>query len=112
MDIIFSSKKLQKDCNHHERLVKRYGLRRAQLIELRLMQLRAASTLSEISTLPPLRCHELKGNLAGQLSVDLDHPYRLLFEPANDPVPYKADGGLDWSKVTAVRILGVEDTHG
>lgn len=46
-----------------------------------------------------------------QLSLDLDHPYRLIFEPANEPIPTKPDGGLDWNKVTAVRILGVEDTH-
>jgi len=26
--------------------------------------------------------------------------------------PTLADGGLDWSKVTAIKILGVEDTHG
>lgn len=59
----------------------------------------------------PGRCHELKGELAGILSLDLRHPYRLLFEPADEPVPVKPDGGLDWAGVTAVRILGVEDTH-
>ena len=46
-----------------------------------------------------------------QLSVDLDHPYRLIFTPAHDPVPRLEDGGLDWSQVTAITILGVEDTH-
>lgn len=56
-------------------------------------------------------CHELKGELAGVLSLDLRHPYRLLFEPADEPVPVKPDGGLDWAGVTTVRILGVEDTH-
>ena len=30
----------------------------------------------------------------------------------NDPIPLKDDGGLDWTQVTKVRILGVEDTHG
>lgn len=41
----------------------------------------------------------------------LDHPYRLIFESADEPIPTKSDGGIDWTKVTAVRILGVEDTH-
>ena len=27
-------------------------------------------------------------------------------------LPMPEDGGLDWSQVTAVKILGVEDTHG
>ncbi|WP_229548556.1 hypothetical protein [Nostoc sp. CHAB 5836] len=51
-------------------------------------------------------------NRAGQLSLDLDGPYRLIFEPADQPIPLKPDGGLDWDKVTAVEILGVENTHG
>jgi hypothetical protein len=62
--------------------------------------------------LPQARCHELRGgSLKGCLSVDLDHPYRLIFVSAHNPKPAKEDGGLDWSKVTAITILGVEDTH-
>ena len=45
-------------------------------------------------------------------SMDLDQPYRLIFIPDHDPVPTLRDGGLDWSQVTAIKILGVEDTHG
>jgi hypothetical protein len=59
----------------------------------------------------PGRCHELREDRAGQLSLDLDHPYRLIFEPADNPIPLKPDGGIDWKKVTAIRIIGVEDTH-
>jgi proteic killer suppression protein len=43
--------------------------------------------------------------------VDLDHPYRLIFEVANDPKPTKPDGGLDWTKASIIRILGIEDYH-
>lgn len=32
-------------------------------------------------------------------------------EAANNPLPQKADGGLDWNGVTMIRILGIEDTH-
>lgn len=111
MDIVFSAKKLEKECNKEKSLVKRYGPRKAKLICQRLYELRAANVLADIRFLPQPRCHELKGNRAGQLSVDLEHPYRLIFRPANNPAPLKPDGGLDWTKVTAVEILGVEDTH-
>ena len=58
------------------------------------------------------RCHELtQGERKGHLSVDLDHPYRLIFIPNHNPVPKKPDGGLDWKQVTAITILGIEDTH-
>ena len=61
--------------------------------------------------MPPARCHALTGNRSGQLSVDLEHPYRLLFIPAHDPVPTRADGGLDWRLVTEIEILEIVDTH-
>jgi len=57
------------------------------------------------------RLHELKGNRRNQLSFDLDHPYRLIFVPDHMPVPSTVDGGMDWSRVTAVKILGIVDTH-
>jgi len=45
------------------------------------------------------------------LAVYLDGPWWLIFEPANDPVPKKLDGGLDWTQVTVIRILEVRDFH-
>lgn len=73
--------------------------------------MRAATCLDDLQNLPG-RCHELKGDLAETLSLDLEQPYRLLFVPAHDSLPRKADGGLDWTQITAVEIVGVEDTHG
>ena len=112
MEITFASTKLEKECNQEKLLVRRYGPERAKLIRRRLDEIRAADSLEVLGRLPQARCHELKADRAGQISVDLRHQYRLLFEPANKPIPRKPDGGLDWAKITAVRILEVEDTHG
>jgi len=43
--------------------------------------------------------------------MDLDGPYRLIFEPAHDPLPLDENGSLDWARVTAIRILLIEDYH-
>jgi proteic killer suppression protein len=43
--------------------------------------------------------------------MDLHGGFRLIFEPADEPVPRKDDGGLDWTKVTVVRILEIKDYH-
>jgi len=110
LDIEFSSNRFQQECNNHKLLVRRHGEHRAKKIRRRLDDLRAADTLEDVGNLPG-RCHELRGTRSGQLSLDLDHPYRLIFEPANDPIPRKEDGGLDRTRITAVRIIGVEDTH-
>lgn len=110
MDILFKNKKLEKQCNNYKLLQKEQGADRAKRIKRRLDDLRSVDVLHEMRSLPG-RCHELSGDRTGQLSLDLDHPHRLIFEPANDPIPCKEDGGLDWTKVTAVRIIGVDDTH-
>lgn len=111
MDIIFKTSKLEKICNDQKLLVRTFGSQMAKLMRRRLDDLRAATCLEEMRYLKQTRCHELHGNKAGHLSVDLDHPYRLIFQAANKPVPQRVDGGLDWAKVTAVMIIGVEDTH-
>ncbi|MCX6346155.1 MAG: hypothetical protein NT018_13975 [Armatimonadetes bacterium] len=54
----------------------------------------------------------MTGDRQGQISVDLDGPYRLFFVVANDPIPLLPDGGLDWDKVTAIEIVEIGDPHG
>ena len=61
---------------------------------------------------PPHRCHELTGNPKGQITLDLDHPYRLIIRPNHDPAPVRPEGGLDWKAVTAIVIVDIKDTHG
>ena len=111
MVILFKTAKLEKECNNENLMARRFGTARARLLKRRLTELAAANALQDLRNLPQARCHELKGNLKGCLSVDLDHPYRLVFEPVHNPLPKKSDGGLDWTKVTVIRIVGVEDTH-
>lgn len=111
MDILFSTKKFEKECNNQQLLVRCYGSVTAKRLRQRLDDLRAATCLEVMRKLPG-RCHELKGNRVGQLSLDLEHPYCLIFKPGNDPIPLKEDGGLDWAGVTIVIVIGVEDTHG
>jgi len=111
MEVFFHSRKFQKICNRESVMQCELGKQQAQKLKVRLMELRAAANLAEISKVPPPRCHELTGDRYGQLSVDLDHPFRLIFIPANDPLPAKPDGGLDWARVTSVEILEIADTH-
>ena len=87
-----------------------HGTRRAQLIRARLDALSAATCLEDLRNVSG-RLHELIGNRQGQMSFDLDHPYRLIFIPNHNPVPIREDTGLDWTRVTAIKILGIEDTH-
>ena len=111
MQITFRTGKLQKACSQSKEAVKQYGPQSGAKLEQRMMELAAASCLDEVSRLSPARCHELKGARKGQLSVDLQHPYRLLFIPADDPPALKGDGGIDWHAVKEIEIIDIEDTH-
>jgi proteic killer suppression protein len=109
--VSFQSHKLEKVCVDQILLAKKYGLFRAKLITRRLNELEAAACLEDMRHLPNARSHELVGDRKGTLAVDLGHPYRLIFEPDHVPIPRKVEGGLDWTIVTAIRILAVEDYH-
>jgi plasmid maintenance system killer protein len=114
MDIRFADAKLEKECNDERLLLRRHGTIRARLIQRRLSVLASATRLSDLGPpyRGPMRCHQLSGGRAGQLSIDLDHPYRLILVPDHLPLPVLADGGLDWQQVTAIEILEIADTHG
>ncbi len=110
MEITFKNKKFQKICNSEKELIKEYGKNCARKIRARLDDLQAAVNLEVFKNLPG-RCHELKGDKKGQLSLDLEHPLRLIFEPSNEDVDKKYGGGMDWNLVNAIKIIDVEDTH-
>lgn len=110
MDIIFHNKSFMEECNDFKLLKKRHGELAAKRIRQRLDELRNADCLEIMNTLPG-HCHELKGDRQGQFSLDLDHPRRLIFIPADTPPALKQDGGIDYNNVRAVEIIGIEDTH-
>ncbi|MBT3178366.1 MAG: killer suppression protein [Desulfobacula sp.] len=111
MDIFFRTKKLQKICSTRKVAIKELGANGGSKLMQRMAELNAANSLEDISHLPPHRLHELTGERKGQFSVDLKHPFRLLFIPINEPLPQKEDGGLDKTKIDEIQIIDIEDTH-
>lgn len=110
MRISFKNKKLCKQLTQSKELYK-LGSHRAKLVQRRLSEIQAADTLTVLKSLPGPRLHPLKNNRLGQLSVDLDHPYRLIFVPNHDPIPRLKSGGMNWDAVTAITIIEITDTH-
>ena len=108
--IDYRTRKLEKRCNSSKEATKAWGQNMASKLRARLDDLRAASNLETMRNLPG-RCLELKGDRKGQLSLDLVHPMRLVFSPAGDGIQMKPDSGLDWTSVTSIKIIDIEDTH-
>jgi plasmid maintenance system killer protein len=112
MQVLFKKKALQKRCSSEKARVKCWGKATAKKLGRRLDDLGAASCLEDMRHLPG-RCHELKGDLGGFLAIDLVGVQRLILEPADEPIPRKDDGGLDWSQVFRVWVVRIEeDYHG
>lgn len=44
--------------------------------------------------------------------MDLWGSYRLVFTPDHDPIPMRADGGVDRTRITRILIKEVVDYHG
>jgi proteic killer suppression protein len=111
MEIFFVNKKLADIFSSEKKLVRNYGPEDARTIMRRMQLLNASVTLNDVPPTPPSRRHALTGDKAGQFAVDLKHPFRLVFEPHHNPLPHKADGGLDLTRITAIKIIAVEDYH-
>lgn len=111
MDIYFTNRQLSKTCASEARLVKSYGSRRGRIIAQRLGELRALPTLDLGFRLPHLGLHQLSRDRDEQFAVTVVHPWRLVFEPADDPAPRLGDGGLDLPRIVSIVVLEIVDYH-
>ena len=69
----------------------------------------AADSLSVVAAVPTLDFRTAAGK-GSMFSVQLTTSVRLRFEAADDAVPPSdGDGEIDLSRVSAIRILGVEE---
>ena len=110
MDISFNNNTLKKYANNHKQALKKLGQRRAELYKQRLDSLFDSETLEDVRYLPG-NYHELKGNRKGQWACNLDHPFRLIFEPHEDPIPTNESGQYIWFEIKGIEIIEIVDYH-
>ena len=108
MKITFKDKKLRKLCEVEKEAQRKLGTKCARKLRSRLADLMAAATVTELVSGRP---HPLQGDRAGEFALALDGGKRLVFESANNPVPLNEDDGIDWSRVTSVRIVFIGNYH-
>ena len=87
------------------------GAQRARLYLKRIDDLYNAQTLEDVRYLPG-NYHELKGDRKGEWACDLDQPYRLIFQPLEDPIPTDKDGKYIWVEIKGVEIIEIANYHG
>lgn len=109
MEIHFADRKLKEICQVKRVAEKKLGTNCARKLSRRLQELAAVEKVSDLVVGRP---HPLTGNRAGQMALDLDGAYRLVFASANSPCPIYPDGAINWTQVTIVEIQYIGDYHG
>ncbi|WP_282112342.1 type II toxin-antitoxin system RelE/ParE family toxin [Maribacter stanieri] len=110
MDIRFESKKLEKYANNDRQGLKNLGAIMHKKFKMRLDQLRNSQTLEDVRHQPG-RFHELNGDRKGQWACDLEHPYRLIFTPQENPIPTDENGKYIWIEILGVEVIEIIDYH-
>ena len=108
MQIRYRDKKLRDLCEKQAIAERKLGAGCARKLRVRLVALEAANSVVDLVAGRP---HPLMGDREGQFALDLAGGHRLVFAPANDPVPRKPDASIDWSRVTIVSIEYIGDYH-
>ena len=83
----------------------------AKKVAIRLEDIRAAPNLAVLKQIPQAGCHELKGDRAGDWTVNISGNHRLIFELDHNPVPRKEGGLIDEKMITDIVVTGTEDYH-
>lgn len=86
MKVTYRTKRLKKICTDAKTTERYYGRIMAERIHLRIDQIHAADTVEMLIQSRIGRCHPLTQNRKGQFSMDLVHPYRLVFEKNGDEI--------------------------
>ena len=86
MEITFKNKKIKKVCEDASFAERKYGKRTAELLHQRIDEIKASDSVEIMVKFRIGRCHPLTNNRKGQYAVDLEHPYRLIFEKVGDEI--------------------------
>lgn len=108
MKLSFKNRQLTKLCEQSKTMVRELGESRARKLQSRLAELVAAANVCDLVAGRP---HPLRGDREGQFSLSIEGGTRLVFEPAGDQIPKLLSGGIDWQKVSEVRIIFIGDYH-
>lgn len=84
MDVIFRTRKLEKQYSKSQEASKAYGSEVARRYVQRVNIIKAARSIEELEELPGLRCHRLKGDRKGQWAINLTGFWRLVFTLQGD----------------------------
>ena len=115
MKVCARERKLKRAIEDEVYCRRKFGLEMTKKLMRTYSKLRACKSVADLwpPKSGPERCHELKGNLIGLYSVDLQHPYRLLFRPGTEIYLVPGTDQLErWKSIKSIELISIKDTHG
>ncbi len=84
MEIKYKNNKLEKECTNYLISQRKYGKEMAFKIFERINQLISANSIEDLLRWNIGRCHKLKGDKKDFYSMDLIHPFRIVFTKSSN----------------------------
>jgi hypothetical protein len=109
VNLAFSTKTLRELCESQVAAQRKFGRRVADALRGRLADLCAAANVLE---LPAGNPREIEGGRHRYYAIDLADGYRLVVCANHTEVPVAKDGGVDWVRVSRVRVHRIEVANG
>lgn len=105
LEFAFFTKSLRQICESEAIAKGALGERAAAKLKRRLADMRAAASVKELVAGRP---REVEGGRRPCFAVDLCDGSHIVFCANHHTTPLLASGGVDWSKVSRVKILRIE----
>ncbi len=108
MELAFATKSLRQLCESEDRAKRDLGVAMATKLRRRVADLYAATTLGDLVAGRPRR---LTGTRGRDIALDLDAGSRMIFRPNHRNIAKLESGEVDWSSVTRIKIIRLENDH-
>lgn len=109
LEIAFAEKSNRLLCENEAIAERKLGKRVAEKLKRRLADLRAATCVKDIVVGKP---RELDGKHHQQIALEVCEGYGLIFCANHIVNPLLESGGIDWSRVSRIKILRIENHYG
>ena len=104
-ELSFASKALRDCCESAGKAERIYGQEVARKLRHRIADLVAANRIEDLLAGNP---REING---AEMAMDLCDGFRLVFCPGHTTIPHLESGAINWSKVSRIKILGIENSN-
>jgi hypothetical protein len=109
VELAFADTRLRSICESRKKARASLGATAARALEQKLAELDAFGTVAELLEMYEEDTHQRSPT---EMAIRLTEGVDLIFCVGHVKVPQSSSGATDWSKVTRIRIAGLEQSNG